>query len=628
MAKRILISGEELDLYYDNEINFNMKVNTLGDISNRNSSNSNSIEIPRTANNEQILGYVGVMGNTSDTPYTSLRCDYIVGGTYIVTNGYLQILEANEDKYRIVIHDGIIDFTALLGNSVISDLDYSPENHILDFGTFENSFANTSGYIYALGDFGKDMSGVVSVETIAPSMYAHTIWDRIFASRGLNYTGSFFDTNTDWLSLLVPAGRGFSLSESAATEDNLGTAGTDTLTDNTNYGTYTSKTYTHNFNTETLAPAKGEIDGNGDLQINFTGTLRLVDTITYSQTNTRVRVYIKLNGVAKASLDLPYASTVSPQSLDITLQVTAGDVVSVDLTVDNPTPTGSAPAGYFTHIFSVDNAFDVYEISGGTLVTMNDYISTELTQKDFVKDILQRYGLIMLRNRIDFNQYDFIQMETLLDDRLNNIDWTSKLNTIVREKYQNNYAQSNISDYRYASGVVPYLTGYLNVVNSNAPFEKRIITAPYEIPEQSTKFVAGIRLFKFPVWEYNDDTLDYDNIETSPKLMRLTKDSTNVVFNIWGSGNTTITADIPYLTVDAMSYQNFLDTYYAHFKELLDSYKQVDVDLDLDIVDFKQIDFGKLIFLRQTGRYYYLDSVRVSETGAQAKLIEIRNFTY
>ena len=109
--------------------------------------------------------------------------------------------------------------------------------------------------------------------------------------------------------------------------------------------------------------------------------------------------------------------------------------------------------------------------------------------------------------------------------------------------------------------------------------------------------------------------------------MRLKLDSTYASFTLFGSAPHVINVDIPYLSLDNMSYQHFLDTYYANFNLLLNSYKEVSVDLDLDIVDYKLIDFSKLIYLRQSGRYYYIDSVRIKSKGATAKLIEIRNFT-
>ena len=628
MARRIIVNGEDLDLYHDEKISFNLRVNSIADISNRNSSSSNSILIPRTGKNQRLMGFSGTIGNNSIVPYSSVRCDYIIQGTYIVVQGYLQIINTLDDSYRIAIYDGIIDFAGQLGNKVISDLDFTPENHLLDFGVFEASFNNTGGYIYALGNWGKrDTLANNAVESHGVSVYAHTIWDRIFTEAGLTYTGSFFDNNTDWLSLVLPATRGIDIIEATAGTTDEGLGSTDTITDNTNYGTYGSQFYTHEIDglTDTYT-AEFTVNGAGEIVVTNTGTMEINATITYSQVNTRVRWQCLLNGSTKQTVDLPYTSTSSPQVVSFTMLVTAGDIIKFTLQVDNPTPMGAPSPTYFTHNFSTSSAIQINTISGGSLIEVKDYMSTELTQKDFVKDILQRYGLVMIRERDNTSEYRFISMEDLLDDRVNNIDWTNKLTKIEQESYQSGYGQNNIGDYKYLSGVASTQGGILTVNNSNAPYEKNIIDAPYEIPETSVYKLATISLLTVPIWEYNEDDLIYESIETSPRLLRVIKDTGNVVFTIFGSVGTTITIDIPYLSLSDMSYQYFFDTYYANFKDLLDFYKEIDVTLDLDIVDFKQVDFGRLVYFRQTGRYYYLDTVKIQEAGATAKLIEIRNF--
>jgi hypothetical protein len=626
MARRIIVNGEDLDLIHSNKIAFNLRVASLADISTRNSSSSNSILIPRTGKNQRLLGMTGTMGNNSLVPYSSLRCDYIIQGTYIVVDGYLQIIETLEDSYRIAIYDGIIDFAGLLGNKVISDLDFSPENHILDFATVEASFGNLSGYIYAMGDFDKqELLNPNDMDSHGVSVFAHTIWDRIFTEAGLTYTGAFFST-ADWKELVLPATRGITLVDSGATETDIGTSNTDILSDNTDYGTYVVKNWQHTFSVDGY-DANVTIDGGGDLQINYTGTMNFNYAVDYTLVDaTRLRWVLKLNGATKVLFDLPTAST-GTQTGSVTIEVTSGDIVSIHLISDTLTPSGAPPAGYFTHEFTSDTSLQIDTVSGGTLISVQDYMSTELKQKDFVKDILQRYGLIMLRERENPNEYRFISMESLLEDRTNNRDWTDKLTKIRGERYQSGYAQNNLADYAYASGVVPYLTGTLAVANDNAPYEATIINAPYEVPELSTYSLSNIRLYKIPIWEYDEDTVDYVNVETAPRLMRLKYDANDVGFKIFGSATTTVTVDIPFLGLDNMSYQYFFDNYYANLKAMLDTYKELTVTLDLDIVDFKRVDFGKLIYFRQTGRYYYIDTVKLQENGATAKLIEIKSFT-
>jgi hypothetical protein len=627
MARRIIINGEDLDLFHEEKISFNLRVNSIADISNRNSSNSNSILIPRTGKNQRLLGMTGTIGNNSNVPYSSQRVDYIIQGTYIVVQGYLQVIDTLKDRYRIAIFDGIIDFAGLLGNKVISDLDFTPENHLLDFATVESSFSNTEGYIYGLANWGKrDTFTSNDMASHGCSVYAHTVWDRIFTEAGLTYVGDFFTLNTDWLELVLPATRGITTIESAAGSTDQGDGDTDSIADSTNYMTYINQHYTHAVTANTFS-AEFTVNGSGEIVVTNTGTIELNYTIAYTQTNTRVRWRTQLNGNTKRTLDLPYLVTDSPQTGSLTMEVTAGDIITFTLSVDNPTPQYPFdPATYFTHVFTTSTNVQINTISGGSLVTVQDYMSTELTQKDFVKDILQRYGLVMIRERENINQYQFISMEDLLDTRENSRDWTTKLTRVDKESYQSGYAQNNLGDYSYESGEASTKGGILVVNNDNAAYEKTIITAPYTVPTQSVYNLNNIKLLNIPIWEYNEDDLVYDNVETAPRLLRVVKDSFDLAMKIFDSANTTVTVDIPYLSLTDMDYQYFFNTYYANLNDLLNFYKAISVTLDLDIVDFKQVDFGRLIFFRQTGRYYYLDTVKIRENGATAKLIEIRNF--
>ena len=196
----IRIDGEILDLYQRERVNLNLSLNSLGDISTRNSSYSNTLKVPRTAKNERIFQLAGTMGNNSRFPYISKRCTYEIDTVTIFYNGYIQLLETTSEYYRIVIYDGIIDLSLTLGNSTVADLNYSEYDHYIDTTTaITNTFSNTEGYIYALGEFGKTINNsTVDGEKLAPSVYAHTIWDKIFSNVGLSYSGDFFTNNTEW----------------------------------------------------------------------------------------------------------------------------------------------------------------------------------------------------------------------------------------------------------------------------------------------------------------------------------------------------------------------------------------------------------------------------------------------
>jgi len=261
-------------------------------------------------------------------------------------------------------------------------------------------------------------------------------------------------------------------------------------------------------------------------------------------------------------------------------------------------------------------------------------MSSDLSQKEFVKDILQRYGLILSRNRIDPSIYELISMETLLDDTENAVDWSSKLISIDNESYDSGYAQQNRADYNYTKDTVPFMQGFLNITNVNLETERTIINGIYQIPDSYVRpgalvlpgTTTPIPVYSFPIWEIisdpNGDTIE--NTEAKISIMRIRSNSQSTSYTRFDS-NPQSSTNNKYLSLQNMSYQYFFDTYYSNFKKLLNSYKEVDVSLKLNLVDFRNIDMSKLVYLRQTGRYYYIDTVKLGRNSS-AKLIETRNF--
>ena len=625
MIDKIYINGVQIDMFEGDNISFNLSINNLGDITTRNSSYSNTFKVPKTSKNMEVFDFAGAIGNNSDVPYLLKDCRYEIDTTVIVANGFVKLIETGSEFYRIAIFDGIIDLNQALGNSTIADLDYSSFNHLLEnTSSVSDTYSHTwqEGYVYAVGEFGKGVTDTISCEKLAPSVYARQIWDKIFSSRGLTYLGDFFTTNTDFNELVVPPTKGIDVTEVALTRTPVGTGSTATLNINQSYGDYQIINTPLVFNSETYTNTA--IDGSGNLVVSFTGLIELDLTTTYTETDTQLYVEMYRNGSLSVSRQFSVTPNASPYSAATqTYEVTSGDVLSFKVR-SNPFNAGYPPTN-FNHIYTASVSLDIATLSGGTEINLQNYMSSDLTQKDFVKDVLQRFGLIMIRDRENTSIYEFIEIEELLNNRTNAVDWTDKIISINTENYSNSYAQKNEGDYKYTTDTVPFMEGFINVSNENADYEKKIISSAYQIPDTYDIRIASTNLYDFPIWKLNTDTAAYDIIETTVKLMRLKTVTSGIAFKLF-TGSVSSVNPVKFLSLDNMSYQYVFDTYYPTFETLLSSYKEVEVDVKLDLIDMGEIDFTKLIFLKQTGRYYYLDSVRIKSNKSTAKLIEIRNF--
>ena len=106
-------------------INFarTLQVNDIGNITNRNSSFTQTIKIPRTANNNRIFEQVYNNGNQSNLPYQKASCDIIDAdtGKHVVYKGWAILLESTATEYSITVYDGVIDFYNKIANLTITE---------------------------------------------------------------------------------------------------------------------------------------------------------------------------------------------------------------------------------------------------------------------------------------------------------------------------------------------------------------------------------------------------------------------------------------------------------------------------------------------------------------------------
>jgi len=203
MKQRIIVSGEDLDLTPDSLINYNIQINDISDISTRNSSYSNTVEIPKTSRNQAIFEMLGMIGSTTRVPYSKIPCKFLIDGFALIQDGYLQISSTNRDSYSIVLYSGIISLSEALGALKITDLDLSDLNHNRDKAEFLASVSYTEGYIYPPALYDEDSpytaaNSLLTMDTQYPMVFVHTIFTRILDEAGFTYSGALF-TDAEFL---------------------------------------------------------------------------------------------------------------------------------------------------------------------------------------------------------------------------------------------------------------------------------------------------------------------------------------------------------------------------------------------------------------------------------------------
>lgn len=618
--EELWLNGIKMDLY-PNSVRNTFQINNIAELKDRQANYSNRIKLPPTPNNIEALESFKIIGSNSRIVYSRIEARYIVQGYELISKGTAIIPESDFDISVIVYSGNSGLFNSIKGFRV-NTLPFEDLNHILDISVWENSLNNSEGYIYALADFGYyPESQFVEVSRQAPSLFMHTIWDKILTEAGFTYSGDVFQ-NADFLTEVIPPKFGYSVENSTVTETDEGTSTAPNLT--IEEGPFSNQTFI--VKTFELSGSLGpDITREGNnVRSNFTGTLRISLDYVYSITTGRADVILVKNGNDNI---IDFLDQGSPQSFVYEIAVETGDLLRFDLrgvTQDN---------GIF-HTVNVTSSLSVSfsKLDGGLYIDFNKIAINDL-RSDFLKDVMQRYGIIY-RQTSD-THYEFKQLEELLNDRDNAEDWSEKLSSLGKEKYKiGRYGQKSEASYRYEENVEAHKDGSFFVDDQTLPEEVTIFSSIFTISELSSERVDGNQLRALRVWEpdFDGNTLvEVKNVEDKSRIFRVQFINSNfdAQFILPGS-TTTIDGPTPFLSLEKIDMAFYLSNFYPGVSRLLNRAKLQSAEFVLTVEDAYNLDFFRLKYLKQTGQYYYLNKVSNFREGriSNVELVQSNGLTF
>lgn len=593
--EELFLNNKRIDLP-STRVRQTYQINTLSDIKDRQLNYTDKFTLPTTPNNLKVLDFLGLLGNKSRKPYVKVPAKFIVDGIELMSNGYALVTKKDKKGFAVNILDGNAPLYEVLKGLKLSDLDMQDLNHFVNLTVFTNSFANTSGYIYAFGDFGySNTSGIVNAERQAPSLFIHTVWDKIFTQAGFTYSGAIF-SEASFLTEVMSIGKGYDVSDTTGTTDtSLGTATTNTLS---RAGVFDDPVSFYDIFTPSGTLTDLTIVGN-KIQADYTGILTAEISATYSVTDGEGYVKVELNGVIVKSIPL---TGVINQTIN--LNVNDGDEVAFYL--QSVTLFDSVK---WAVDLQADLSIDFTKQSGGQYIDFSQ-IMPDTEQLNFIKDVMQSYGLFFQVDKTG-KHYTFRMMEEMLNDRDSAEDWSNKFSNEISEDYKiGSYAQSNIMAYNYEEDVVPSHDGEMVVDNENLPFEKTLFTSIYKI-SQRTRGRVGEPIYNIPIWseEEDDGGTIIVNEEADIRKFRIKNVDTTITYKFGTDLGTTDVTGIPFLSLDNLDYDFYISNYYAAFQSLLDKQLKRTVEMLLKPSDIYSLDFLTLKYLKQYGKYYYLNKV-------------------
>jgi hypothetical protein len=225
---RIFVEGRELDLFSDETIEVNSTIQNIQDISKTFTDFSQSFTIPTSSRNNAIWEYFYENAVNSSINYQERLDGYIEIDMSFFRRGKIQMEKSQlkngqPDSYTITFYGDVTTLKDLVGEDLLSDLDYSSVNHDYTFTEvfnrirttaidFDVSYplitsnriweylstapvANVPNWLVPfLGSTSNDIhtnSGAIDYRELFPALRVKTIFDIIGLQYGVTFNGAF-----------------------------------------------------------------------------------------------------------------------------------------------------------------------------------------------------------------------------------------------------------------------------------------------------------------------------------------------------------------------------------------------------------------------------------------------------
>lgn len=474
-----------LDLSEATAVSLSYSIAELGDVTGRNSPFSQSFRLPQSEKNNKFFEHWYEVNLSTATFDPRKKCRAVIlDEGVLVLAGYLQLREVlnidrsynvtvfgdqanlyqeigEKDLHDAFVTDGIatLDYDYISSGQVVVD-SWDDTNDITD-GAVGNGVVivplidwgtdTTTPLHYSLtggSPSGIGASGYLNGNTLKPFIQLKHLWDLIFSQAGYSYTSAFLDSDAFSKIYMSLGTNGADLATTPYQGLNVGLSSDQTINedqetaefDTDNSGVFYDPDDLWNTTSYTfVAPVDMEISGHLSLvHDNNTGVLAQFYVIIETPSGIITTPTYNNNGAFVDPLSNTYNFSGLTLEAGEEMQITF--VVSVGTIVFKSGNTGCK--------FSL---WSITTPTGSANVHLPALLP-DISQKDFLKDIIQRFNLI-LEATPDNERHLIIEPYADWVDAGTNIDWTPKLDLSkeVIKKPTNEYKKS-IIDFRDLEG--------------------------------------------------------------------------------------------------------------------------------------------------------------------------------
>jgi hypothetical protein len=678
---QLYINDQLVDLNDDSPIALTFQINNLGEVQNQQGNTSNQFKLPLTQRNRQVLGFPDDIAFTTNAPYQQYQAKLIQDGLEIIPYGIAELNSIEQNNANITVLSGNVDFFDAIDGKLYDmgdntsqwtnygqSLVWQPYDHTWNLDNTATSQNKTEGWIYPVVDYGfingDDYTPAINVYNLRPGFFIKTAIDLLLKSAGYKGKGSLL---ADPLYPLLIAQFSNGSFEHGTNYQNQPDTRSCTVATNMNV------ILDHPNDSNPSGTLKWDII-TSDPSKQFTGSIRFVsaqtNSILVTVTFPHVRMYGKITGKHPTHLSMNVVTHTAsgdntPASVDFTWdmgawQRTSGDGGNIKGYVDiyntvvscqTELSAGESIDINYTWLGDNPSSFVIYQGATFTVQSQNqnvqfgqpiqcERIFPDISQKDLLKDTLQRFGIICQTDNatktVSFNS---------LKDIINNIpiakDWSSKcLNQGKQVNYKlGNYAQVNYMKYKEDEHVLP-----LNFANAQINVNDTTLAATADLfqsqfaPTLNRPYFTGT-IAQIQMIDNTSDSSDF-SISVSPRILidqktrlpqgkpvTFTDGTRNVVIND--------TISTPYFYKPDGAYNlcfgdmpgttnvplpGLKTKYYPELQKVLSQTKKVVRYLLLTPRDTLELDLLIPIYLQQDSTYYYINKIDSWRKGQPCKV--------
>ncbi|HTK21824.1 MAG TPA: hypothetical protein VL442_20045 [Mucilaginibacter sp.] len=675
---QLYINDQLVDLNDDSPIALTFQINNLAEVQNQQGNTSNQFKMPLTQRNRQILGFPDDIAFTTNAPYEQYPAKLVQDGLEIIPYGIAELTNVEQDNANITVLSGNVDFFDAIdgklydmGDSTSQWTNYGqklvwqPFDHTWNLQNAATSQTKTEGWIYPVVDYGAistaDYTTPIDVRYQRPGFFIKTAIDLLLQSASYKGTGSLlsdpmypklicqfangsFDHGTDIQnnagikSITVQTGQVISRTHPSVS-NNIGSIPFSVIVyDISNYyktnvnGYFVSEISSVTASFAFSATFTSTNPSHSDYSSKLAIQIRLYDSITTNDLDAPVLTETIIDYADRGSNNYIIANN-QTISFDQVLQPGQG----LKITYEFKGYTGSAFVIQSGATFSVQNK--VQGVQFGQTVQC-ERIFPDISQKDLLKDTLQRFGIICQTDNatrtVSFNS---------LRDIVNNIpiakDWSSKcVNQGKQVSFKlGNYAQVNYLKYKEDDNVLPkdFANSQINISDTTLPASVDLIQSQFA-PSLNRPYITG-QITQIKMIDDTSGSMDF-SIGVSPRI--LVNQKTNLPSGksvTFTDGTTNIVVNdiisTPYFYKPEGDYNlcfcdmpgtanNILPglktKYYPELQKVLTQTKKIVRYFLLTPRDILELDLLIPVYLQQDNAYYYINKIDSWRKGQPCKV--------